>query len=107
MTAITLVRPLLPVILAAELVAPGTLESFKAELIAGQPASLQGRVLEEFNRFARDITRCVGRGVGVGVALEEAVGVALCVAGGEALPEREAEAVLEGLAPRVRLVIFR
>jgi hypothetical protein len=59
MTALTLVRPLLPVILAAECVQPGALEVFKAELIASQPASLQPRALEEFNRFASGLTRCV------------------------------------------------
>jgi len=57
MTALTLVRPLLPVILAAECVQPGALEVFKAELIASQPASLQPRALEEFNRFASGLTR--------------------------------------------------
>ena len=55
----TLVRPLLPVILAAEIMRPDSLDEYKNELTASQPAELRGRMNEEFLRLARDITRWV------------------------------------------------
>ena len=53
----TLVRPLLPVVLAAELIRPDVLEDFKNELVASQPAELRARMNDEFLKLARDITR--------------------------------------------------
>ena len=53
----TLVRPLLPVILAAELVQPDWLDAYKNELAASQPADLRARMNDVFMRLARDITR--------------------------------------------------
>lgn len=52
-----LARPLLPLVLAAELVRPDCFEAFKGELLRAQPAELQGRMNEELGRLMRDVTR--------------------------------------------------
>ena len=54
---LALVRPLLPVILAAELVSPGVLEAFKEEQVKAQPEALQARTQDEFNMLARDVLK--------------------------------------------------
>lgn len=52
-----LARPLLPLVLAAELVRPDCFEAFKSELVRGQPSELQSRMSEEMIRLMRDVTR--------------------------------------------------
>lgn len=50
-------RPLLSLILAAELVRPNCFEAFKNEVVAMQPQELQPRLQEEFTKLMKDITR--------------------------------------------------
>jgi hypothetical protein len=50
-------RPLLSVILAAELLQPDCFEQFRQEIIAAQPADVRTRMVDEFSKLMRDITR--------------------------------------------------
>lgn len=52
-----LARPLLPLMLAAELERPEAWEGFRGELVAGQPSELRGRMAEELERLMKDVTR--------------------------------------------------
>ena len=53
----TLARPMLPIILAAEMVEPGVLERLRDKLVADQPLDQQGRMREEFGLLTKDISR--------------------------------------------------
>lgn len=54
-----LCKPVLPVILAAELQQQDVLEELKNDIVLAQPPELQGRMIECFNELAKDITRYV------------------------------------------------
>ena len=53
----TLARPMLPIILAAEMVDPGVLERLRDKLVADQPLDQQARMRDEFGGLTRDISR--------------------------------------------------
>lgn len=53
----SLAKPVLPVILAAELTQQNVLENFKNELVQSQPQIHKDRMRKEFNSLAKDITR--------------------------------------------------
>ena len=53
----SLTRPLLPVVLAAQVVQPAALEEYKAELVASQPPEKRQRMVEEFNRLTEGVVK--------------------------------------------------
>jgi exportin-7 len=56
-TTMSLIRPLLPVILAAQLIQPTALEEYKSELVMSQPEERRARMAQRFDELAADVTK--------------------------------------------------
>ena len=56
-TTMSLIRPLLPSILAAQLVQGSALEEYKTELVASQPEERRARMSAKFDELAADVTK--------------------------------------------------
>jgi hypothetical protein len=57
-TTMSLIRPLLPSILAAQLVQPAALEEYRSELLQTQPEERRARMNSKFDELAADVMRC-------------------------------------------------